>query len=153
MRLTGGQVAEQVQLTQIVILVLVLAILILEINHGQLLISKNTNGEVFEVRRSQIFHLVSLLIIVQLRPSRLSSCWHIFNIDVVSVHVVRQHGLSIDVQHHKVRVLEVVCGYTASYSCHEKGLFRIGHAVAQLVAFFVGMASQTKPYNILEALY
>lgn len=154
MHLACSQVAVDLQLIgSVVVSVSVLSLLVCSEVGCQLTICKYPQSQILEARWAQVFHLISLKIVVKLSPIRSPNFISLFDIDVVRMHVGGQHHLRIKVKDHKRWVLEVICSYTTSNGSHNNWFLGISHAIGKLVRLVVSMTSNAKPHNILESLH
>ena len=91
MGLTSDQAAIDVQLIHFVLVVRILTSFIPKEFTCKFFVCENSHSEVLEARWAQIWHRVTLFVVMELSPLWVSDSVSLLYIDVESVHVRWQH--------------------------------------------------------------
>jgi hypothetical protein len=112
-------------------------------------------GHVEHACRAEISELISLEVVVEKAPARraISALVGFNQVDVVRVHVDREHCLGIDLEDHERWIVLLVWGQTASDTVQEDSFLWVGDTSGHGVRLIVRVALQTETDDVLESLH
>jgi len=116
-------------------------------------IGKESLRELFHALRANVGQTILLLVIMEKLPGWVSISIGLIDVKIVGVHVDRQHGLLIEVNHHVGWVLLGISGYTATNVGKHDWSSGVGHALHDFEILSVGMTVHSEANSVLESFH